>query len=296
MASRTRLTLSTAVVACLAAGGAVAGIALQRSPTRLLRGTIGEGSFASAALRGRDHFSIYLPPGYARASRRYPVIYFLHGLPGAPGSYRSIGTVAAAVEQSGHPAIVVGVQGSRQGDADPEWRNWGPGRNWETATAVELVHVIDSRYRTIATRRGRVLVGISAGGYGATLIAAHNPGTYSVIESWSGYFQATNPAGTAVLDLGSAEANEWADFSKQVPLLRKRFAPWLTTTWYGFYIGTNDRRFLDVNRQIAAELREYKIPHVYFRIYDGTHSWTLWRGHAIEWIGRGLERAAQPAG
>jgi hypothetical protein len=94
-------------------------------------------------------------------------------------TYRSIEQLAAAVEASGRPAIVIGVQGARAGDTDPEWRNWGPGRNWETATAKELVAVVDARYRTIASRARRVLIGISAGEYGATLIALHNPGVYS---------------------------------------------------------------------------------------------------------------------
>ena len=87
--------------------------------------------------------------------------------------------MARAVEASGGHAIVVGAQGARAGDADPEWLDHGPGRNWETATAVELVKTIDSRYRTIPTRTGRVLLGISAGGYGAALIGSHHPETYS---------------------------------------------------------------------------------------------------------------------
>ncbi len=260
-----------------------------------LRGTVRYGSFASRALGGLDRYSVYLPPGYAASAERYPVVYFLHGLPAPATAYRSIGTIARAVEESGRRAIVVGVEGARDGDRDPEWRDWGPGRNWETATAVELVNVVDRRYRTIATRAGRVLIGISAGGYGATLIASHHPATFSVIESWSGYFRPTNPAGTSVLDLGSAAADQWADFSQQIPLLRRRFGPRLDSTYYGFYVGTNDRRFLQANRTIDAELRRYGIPHVYFRVYDGAHSWSLWREHAEAWVGRALRLAAPPS-
>jgi enterochelin esterase-like enzyme len=148
--------------------------------------------------------------------------------------------------------------------------------------------VIDSRYRTIAARTGRILIGVSAGGYGATLIASHHPATYSVIESWSGYFRPTNPAGTAVLDLGSAAANQWADFSRQIPLLRRRFGSLFDRTWYGFYVGTDDTRFLETNRDIDSELARYHIPHVTFRIYQGAHTWSLWREHAEDWVGRAL--------
>jgi S-formylglutathione hydrolase FrmB len=259
-----------------------------------LRGTIRYGSFRSKALHGTDAYAVYLPPGYATSERRYPVVYFLHGLPASGTAYRAITPIARAVEASGHAAIVVGVQGARDGDGDAEWRDWGPGRDWETATAVELVSVIDRRYRTVASRAGRVIIGISAGGYGATLIADHHPSVYSVIQSWSGYFKATDPRGTTALDLGSPAANQWADFSKQIPLLHRRFGPWWGSTYYSFYVGTDDTRFLDTNERIARELKAYSVPHVLFRVYEGAHAWSLWQTHATDWVGRALSAAAGP--
>ena len=43
--------------------------------------------------------------------------------------------------------------------------------------------------------------------YGATILGLHHLSQYAVIESWSGYFHATNPDGTESLDLGSPGAN-----------------------------------------------------------------------------------------
>jgi enterochelin esterase-like enzyme len=267
-----------------------------RAARRDVTARIVYGSFASRALRGTDHYAVYLPRGYAGSRTRFPVVYYLHGLPASANAYRAIGAVVKALEDAGERAIVVGVQGARAGDTDPEWRDWGPGRNWETASAAELVRTIDHRYRTIAARRARLLVGISAGGYGATLIAFHFPAVYSVIESWSGYFRATNPAGTAALDLGAADANEWANFHELIPRIRTRFARYLTSTYYGFYVGTNDRRFRAENEQTYREFRAYRIPHVYFRIYNGGHSWSLWQEHAEVWLAGGLRFAAKPRG
>ena len=257
-------------------------------------GTFTGGSFYSKALRGADHYSIYLPPGYSSSKLRYPVIYFLHGLPQRPSGFKSIGAIATAVRQSGDQAIVVGPQGARSGEPDPEWLDHGPGRDWETATAVELVHTIDSRYRTIATRSGRVLIGISAGGYGATLIGSHHPATFSVIESWSGYFHPTTPAGTGPLSLGSEQANDWADFRKQVPSLRSRYGRWWASTWFGFYVGTDDSRFRSENESLYAQLRAANVPHVTFQLYNGGHDWSLWQGHAVDWVKRALDVAARP--
>jgi S-formylglutathione hydrolase FrmB len=260
-----------------------------------LRGRILYSSFHSSALRGTVHYSVYLPPGYERSRKRYPVVYFLHGLPADATSYRDIDRVAAAVERSGHPAIVVGAQGARAGDTDPEWRDWGPSRNWETATVTELVGVVDRRYRTIATRSGRLLVGVSAGGYGATLIALHNPGVFGVVESWSGYFHATTPDGSASLDLGSRDADEWANAYKLVSRV-KRFLRWTGGRSYlAFYVGDADALFRDENVAYASELRAAGVDRAVFRLYSGGHDWNLWASHATAWLSRGLAIAAPAA-
>lgn len=164
---------------------------------------------------------MYLPPGYGASSVRSRSSITCIGLPASRTTYRAVTPIAEADEESGRRAIVVGVEGARDRDGDGEWRNWGPGRSRETAAAVELVHVIDSRYRTISSRAGRVILGISAGGYGATVIANHHPSVYSVVQSWSGYFHATNAAGTASLDLGCPAAGQRGDFSTQIPGLRR---------------------------------------------------------------------------
>jgi enterochelin esterase-like enzyme len=280
---------AAAVLTFVAVPGAASG-RLERSAG--LRGSIDEGSYRSSAIAGTEHYSIYLPPGYQSSTARYPVIYFLHGLPAAPQAYRSIATVAHAVESSGYKAIVVGVQGARQGDEDPEWLDQGPGQRWETATAVELVSVIDRRYRTIASRRARILIGVSAGGYGAALIAAHHPGTYSVVESWSGYFHPTDPTGSKALDLGSSEANDWANFHKLIPSLKRRLKPYPSQTYFGFYVGTDDTRFRAENEALERELRAARLAHVYFKVYRGAHEWSLWARHAPAWVGWALGHAA----
>jgi len=259
-----------------------------RGSSKSLAGTIGYATFVSKALDGTVHYAVYFPPGYDTGTARYPVVYFLHGLPAAASAYKSIAPIAQALEQAGQPALVIGVQGARSDDTDPEWLDWGTGRNWETATAKELVRVVDTRYRTIASRAGRVLIGISAGGYGATLIALHNPGVFSVVESWSGYFHATTPDGTAPLDLGSTAANARASAHTQLARIRR-------LEYFAFYVGSQDTLFRPENEQFAKELREAGIS-VVFRVYPGGHNWTLWSKHAAAWLANALAVAAKPSG
>jgi enterochelin esterase-like enzyme len=253
-----------------------------------------DGSYYSDAVKGTLHYSIALPPGYDTSGKRYPVVYVLHGLPAGEDAYKGIGGYADSLVSTGHPAIVVGAQGARPGDTDPEWHNWGPGRNWETATESELVTWIDDHYRTIPQRSARAIIGVSAGGYGATLIAIHHPETYSVIESWSGYFVLTTPEGKPQ-DLGSAEANADASAHAHVDHLEDEFRPY-GKTFFGFYIGAQDpyTNFVPDNQALDRELTAAGIPHV-FELYQGAHNGALWREHQDDWLAAAVQRLDPPS-
>jgi enterochelin esterase-like enzyme len=250
-----------------------------------------DGSFYSPAVRGTLHFQIALPPGYATSGKRYPVLYVLHGLPASAQAYKGVAGYAGRLAATDDPAIVVGAQGARPGDTDPEWHNWGPGRDWETSTQHDLVSYVDRHYRTIARRSGRGIIGISAGGYGAALIAIHHPGTYQVTESWSGYFVITDPTGKP-LDLGSVEANADASAHANVPRLKREFARY-GKTFFGFYIGTRDpyTNFISDNKRLDRELTAAGIPHV-FTLYPGAHNGSFWRTHQDQWLDGAVDRLA----
>ena len=101
--------------------------------------------YRSEALGGTLHFEVYLPAGYDTSGLRYPVVYFLHGLPAGTGAYRSLGFVEHALDAVGQPAILVAPQGARPRDADPEYVDQGPMRGWGTAIAAELPRVYVGR-------------------------------------------------------------------------------------------------------------------------------------------------------
>jgi len=266
----------------------VAGVAGSAASPRL-HGTLVERSLRSKALRGRLAFEVYLPPGYGSSTTHYPVIYFLHGLPASPYAFRGMKAFARALDDVGRPAIFVAPQGARDGDDDPEYLDWGSGRNWETAIGRELPQWVDRHYRTIPKRRGRAIVGLSAGGYGAVLLALHHLGSYSVMESWSGYFHPTNRSGTAPLDLGSTAANRRASAHSFVRSLRRVFRR--RPTFFAFYVGRGDATFRAENQHLHRELAAARVPHV-FELYAGAHEQSLWVGHAVTWLGLALAHLA----
>ena len=107
-------TVFAAVVAVivLSVGGPSASSA--RAAHASLRGTIRYATFYSASLGGDVGYAVYFPPGYTRTRTRYPVVYYLHGLPSSATSYRDLKPIAQAVEASGHESLVVGIEGPRR--------------------------------------------------------------------------------------------------------------------------------------------------------------------------------------
>ena len=242
-------------------------------------------SCPSPALSGQLPALVTLPAGYGNSSAHFPVVYFLHGLPAGPNSYQSNSFVASALAGSGRRAIVVQPQGARSPGEDREYLDWDAGENWPRAISHDLVKCIDSRYRTVRSRFGRALMGVSAGGYGAFNIGLRTLSSFGAVESWSGYFAATDPSGTHILNLGSAKANSDATVPSGSGLKQEQ------STWpslIAFYVGAQDARFVGMNKQFDAELTRSGVTHT-FRVYSGGHSTALWRAQAPAWLGMALD-------
>ena len=267
-------------LAVLVTAGATA-IAVFSGSTAAASSRRQDASFVSAAIGGRLHYEVYLPAGYDRGTKSYPVVYVLHGLPSQGTAYTTLGFVERAADTLARRAIVVVPQGARAGESDPEYLDRGPGDRWETAIVSELPRVIDARFRTIRSRAGRALVGISAGGYGAMHLAFDNLDEFSVVESWSGYFHPTDPTGTKTLELGSPAADALADVHALLPKVQGKIRA--LRTFVAFYVGQSDTRFYAENEQLNQELSAAGVPHV-FRAYPGGHDQALWQRYAAPWL------------
>ena len=130
---------------------------------------------------------VYLPPGFSEAVR-YPVVYLLHGMRGSPEEYiaaTQLPSFADTEIAAGRlrPFIAVLPAAGATSAYDGEWA--GP---WERALVDEIVPWIDARLPTQPDAAGRVIAGLSAGGFGAVDIGLRHPSLFGTIESWSGYF------------------------------------------------------------------------------------------------------------
>jgi len=146
------------------------------------------GEFWTGAFPGTERpGEVYLPPAFDPA-QRYPVVYLLHGMPGSPSEYLSGTNLLswadeAIVAHTIRPFIAVVPAAGPDRGYDGEWA--GP---WEAALVEDVVPWVDATLPTIRSARGRVLAGLSAGGFGAADIGLRHPGLFGTIESWSGYF------------------------------------------------------------------------------------------------------------
>ncbi len=110
-------------------------------------------SFPSLALHASGSFYVYLPPGYASTTRRYPVLYLLHGNDQLATAFLQIGLQAQLDELIARhaipPMIAVMIQGGRGAN---NWHNVGS-RGYESYV-LEVQQLIDRTLPTIpgATR------------------------------------------------------------------------------------------------------------------------------------------------
>ena len=125
---------------------------------------------------------VYLPPDYnTSGSKRYPVLYWLHGGGGSQlSAMTQISRLDTAIRAGQIPTfIVVGVQGL----PDVRYINSKDGtRPVEDVIIKDLIPYIDSHYRTLAQREYRAIEGFSMGGYGSFRLGFKYPNLFSIVS------------------------------------------------------------------------------------------------------------------
>ena len=139
----------------------------------LATGTTTVEEFESEALGRAWAYSVYLPGGYDDSNLEYPVIYLLHGSGGDETSWNEgIAVIDRLIEDGTIPPTMAVAPASGS-----SW--WTDSvEPFETAMLKDLIPEIDSKYRTIASREGRGVAGLSMGGYGALRYALVYPDVF----------------------------------------------------------------------------------------------------------------------
>ncbi len=209
-----------------------------------LAGTLNEHVITSELLRGNplgDPYErpvwVYTPPGYAsEPDRGYPAVYVIQGYTGHLTMWHNrspfrqpFTETADQVFASGQapPAIMVYV------DA---WTSYGgsqfvdsPGTGkYHSYLCEEVVPWVDSRYRTLADREHRAIMGKSSGGFGSMITPMLRPDLFGSLATHAGdslyelcYIPEFGPAVPALRDYDADIWAWWADFRSRVPLTKQ---------------------------------------------------------------------------
>ncbi len=264
--------------AALVAGGLAFAACAAAGQGRVLEGE----TFQSQALGRAWTYSVYLPPDYASSQRAYPVVYLLHGLYGSHTDFVRYDDAAMTADEliAAHeipPMILVMPEGG-----DSWWVDSDPKTGFgavETALVQDLIPHVDATYRTIAERRGRMIAGLSMGGYGALRLAFERPELFSAAAGLSPAIQ-RSAEGLDILSPAFGAPFDPARYEKETPwaylpdLAAKpaRLHPHVYLT-----IGDDDAftQFLRGTMDLYLALREAKIP-AELRVTDGGHSSGVW--------------------
>jgi enterochelin esterase-like enzyme len=239
-----------------------------------IQGSLRELEFYSPALDRDMRYFIYLPPDYAGAGRRYPVLYMLHGGSGDKEEWLAYGLVDVADQafKSGglDPLLIVLPQG--------DWSYWANhaagGPRWGDYLAEDLVGHIDASYRTLRAPEARGVGGLSMGGWGALHQAFGRPDVFGIVGAHSPALR-TDDGSIAFVGVGD-------EFARKDPLRLARTAPSLERLQIWIDIGEDDP-WIGRAELLHQVLDERRVPHEWV-VFPGGHDGTYWQGHIADYL------------
>ncbi|MEJ6494769.1 alpha/beta hydrolase family protein [Pseudoalteromonas lipolytica] len=222
--------------------------------------------------------TVTLPDGYQN-SKKYNVIYVLHGYSGNHGDWTKLTNIEKLADQ--YDVIIVnpdGNFGSWYLDSDIDKSS-----QYETYIADDLLNYIDSEYSTNRSKSGRAITGLSMGGFGALYIAINHPDQFAAVSGISAGVD-VRPF-SAEFDLAKvlgsyAENKEKWDSIAIINNLHKIAAG--NTAWNKgadtlpimLDIGVDDF-FIEQNRALHQAMLKMRISHDYVE-RPGIHDWHYW--------------------
>jgi enterochelin esterase-like enzyme len=256
--------------------------------------------FDSQTLQRKWAYAVYLPDGYDASTLSYPVLYLLHGHNQDLYAWVNFGHIqptADALIARGDipPAIIV------MPDAGSTWfvdRK----EKMETAVIQDLIGDVQRSFRVIDARNGRLVAGLSMGGYGALRFALKYPEKFAAAGLLSpAIYDPDVPQGSGARRAGVFGAPE---FDPQVwkqlnyPTLWDAFLAKKIAVPMYINSGDDDDFFIEAEATRLYTLLRKNGQPAELRIVDGPHRWPVWEstiGDAMRYLFRYAARPAQPS-
>src|SRR5689334_3435307 len=221
--------------------------------------------------------NVYLPPGYdANARERYPVLYLLHGFANDHHSWHRYGRANDILDnllakKAIKPFIVVmplgygGASVNGDGTGIPPANAGAFGGDfalYERDILEDIIPLIDGKYRTLANRENRAIMGFSMGGMQAGRFGLGHLDTFSYVGIMSAGLLGNPASAAAGPDVIAPLAANPAAANKQLKLL-----------WIG--CGVDDTAMVGA-RSTHEALQKAGIQHTFVES-EGAHHWRVWR-------------------
>lgn len=243
-------------------------------------GTVSRVWYNSPTLGMDRRLTVYTPAGYETSGKSYPVFYLLHGMGGDEEAWIALGRTSQILDNliaqgKAKPMIVVMTNGNAAQEAAPgesSLNYTAPSMqlpktmegSFETAFP-DVVKFIDKNYRTIKSKQGRAIAGLSMGGYHSMHISKQYPDMFNYV----GLFSA------AIMPDKNVKSPIYEDIEGK---LKVQFAKKPALYWIG--IGNTDFLY-KANEEYRKMLDEKGYKYTYYETGEG-HIWKNWRIYLTE--------------
>lgn len=246
------------------------------------------GAMTSKYVPGHIGFCAMLPPSYdAKPGKRFPVLYFLHGLGGDQSFLASSGASSLIEDAWEQKRLGEFVIITPQGENSFYINSRDGHILYEDFFVREFVPQMEKRFRLVAGRSGRAIGGISMGGYGALRFAFKYPQMFVSVAVHMPALLEQLPRGAASAGLsaflGSAFGSPLNEpfWKENTPFVFARSANLQGLKIY-FDCGDHDNYGFDAGtRRLDKLLTERHVAHE-AHIYPGGHDWQYVAQHLME--------------
>lgn len=245
-------------------------------------GTVSRVWYDSPALGLERRMTVYTPAGYETGGKRYPVLYLLHGMGGDEEAWISLGRTAQILDNliaqgKAKPMIVVMPNGNASQEAAPGESSRGMvpptmqlpktmEGSYEQAFP-EIVKFIDKNYRTVKSKSGRAIAGLSMGGFHSLHISKQYPDMFNYVGLFSAAIMPNKEASSPIYE--NMEGKLKVQFDKNPSL-------------YWIAIGKTDFLY-KANEEYRKLLDKKGYKYTYYESDEG-HIWRNWRIYLTEFV------------
>ena len=265
---------------------------------------------SSDILNRNMRYAVILPKEYEDTTRRFPVVYLLHGYGETETGWYKGGQVQYYIDQNEAttvPMIYVMPQGFNTYYVNKYNGNYP----YMDFFVTELVPAIDSLFRTIPDAQSRAVMGYSMGGYGAMILPVKNLQVFKTSVVLSMSFRTDDqyleePQNVFDGQWGSIFGGIGASGTARLTEYFKDYSPF-------HFLGTaSDSSFEDLNLFIDCgddeetlsvtndafhdTLRSLNIKHEH-RMRNGAHTWSYWHSalpEALKYISFAVQQIPYP--